>query len=188
MKIFDKMIEDLKRSQGIEAVSDPVLIEERKEGIQTYRFEIQPESYNGKPALRFMVTEFAGMAKSGRYRKSFTWPVQTTPTGDLKYICDTILASIEPGAEIVDPRSWFGRTFDNLTGGHHLNYIPVLLEDKTQEKRHWLRARIRKDRNQGSLVTLTEEYEKRNPIWMRIPVETIRVLQQKLETDEELSP
>jgi len=38
------------------------------------------------------------------------------------------------------------------------------------------------DNQQGQLVTLYEEWEKRAPIWMRIPVETLRTLRDRVDS------
>ena len=179
--IGDAFLTELKRQQGIEATSDPVLIDERKQGFLTYRFELQGETWNGQSAIRIMMTEFRGNGKSGKRRKAFTWPVDDAAK-ELKAIADTILNALEPGAEKQDPRTWFGRTFDNLTGARYLNYIPVVAEDTRHSKRHWLRAQIMEDNQQGQLVTLYEEWEKRAPIWMRIPVETLRTLRDRVDS------
>lgn len=178
--VFDSVIREMKRSQGIEPVGDLMLIDERKQGFLTYRFEIQPETWNGQPALRLIVTEFTGRGKSGKRRKAFTWPA-ANPREELSAIADTILAALEPDAEKQDPRSWFGRLFDHLTGATYLNYIPVVAKDPSQPERHWLSAKIMEDKQQGALVTLYEEYENRTPIWFRLPVDTFRLLKETLK-------
>lgn len=172
MRFIDQLITEVKRSQGIEAAGEPVLVDERKQGFLTYRFELQPESWDGRPALRFMVSELSGKNASGKRRKAFTWPADD-PKALLKDLADTVLASLEPDAEKHDPRSWFGRTFDNLTGARHLNHIPNIAEFSHNGTRIWLRAQIMEDNQQGALVTLYYEREKKSPMWMRLPVDTL---------------
>ncbi|GAB5561316.1 MAG: hypothetical protein SynsKO_29630 [Synoicihabitans sp.] len=173
--LIDRLIDELKRSQGVEGDGSPVLIEERKQKHTTFRFEIQPEFWNGDPALRFMVTTFSGSGSTGRSRKAFAWPTDDRKH-TLKHLADTVLAALEPDAEKRDPRSWFGRGFDNLTGARFLNFIPCIAEHSYYGYRTWLAAKIMEDNQQGQLVTLYHEREKKSPMWMRLPVETFRTV------------
>lgn len=180
--LIDKIIEELKRSKGIEADGAPILIEERKQKHTTYRFEIQPEFWHGAPALRFIVTTFSGSGSTGRSRKAFSWPADDTKQF-LKHLADTVLDALEPGAEKRDPRSWFGRTFDNLTGARYLNYIPCIAEHTYEGRRIWLAAKIMEDNQQGQLVTLYHEREKKSPMWMYLPVDTFHTLREMFQPD-----
>jgi len=147
--LVNKAIEDMKRSQGVEAAADPILIDERKQGHGTYRFEIQPEMWKTQPALRFMRSTFSSSSNE-RHRKTFGWPIQG-PRKDLKHIADSVLAALEPNAEKLDHRCWL-----------------------------W--AYITEDNQQGQLVILYHEREKKSPMSITLPVDTYRVLQQKLES------
>jgi len=175
--MLDAFANQLKSSLGIESLTDYFLIDERKVKWLNYRLEILFEQHEGQAFVRFRVTNFTGSGNNGRRRKAYPWPVADPANPvEIVQITRAILAANAPEAEVIDPRSRFGRFFDRLCGVTRINTMPEIARCVAFGREEFFTARIDED-SRGRIVTIMIERGKgRAPFWFRLPIETVQVL------------
>jgi hypothetical protein len=170
----------IRRCLGAESQGERILIDERRHGRITYRFEIQPESISCRPAVRITTTELRSSGSTERSSQSFAWTVSDNAYVDLAAITGKLMAAARPEAETIDVRGTVGKFFDVLLGVKHVNHIPLLAEQYGPAK-HWMHATISENKH-GVWVSLGVEYQGRGSLRMRIPLAAIQKLDQGLRS------
>lgn len=168
----DRLNQCLNHTTGMEKV----LVDEVKMGGVCYRWEVEPEALSCRPKLRCILSEISDSKPGEAFTQSFTWSVSDDVWADLVVITGKLLNAVEPEQLIMDPRGWIGRVLDRMRGVRHLNHIPVLAEQYGPAK-HWMHATLIENRH-GILVRLGVEYQGRSSMQLRIPLVSIRKLNQ----------
>lgn len=165
---IDRKIAALKSAAGIRSLSEFFEIGREKQGPTTTVLEICFEEANGQSYIRYRTTSFSGSGRSGRSRRSYTWPIRDPmDLSDLAEITGKVIASTQPEAEFRDPRSGFGRFFDRLTGSELINDLPNLAQSQA-ESREALSAYIRRDKY-GQRVHLQIKVPNKATRYLTIP-------------------